>query len=117
VTRDSADRIRDILTRVESIGEAEAMMARAEAEGDSSTVRIAYNSILYDLVVLGEAVRALPDDLRDSEPDIPWRQIVGMRNRLAHEYFRPDLDLVALTIDAPLQNLQAACGRLLRELT
>lgn len=116
MTRDVADRLQDILARVESLRTAEGVMSRAEAAGDSSMMSIAYNSVLYDLIVLGEAVRALPDEVRESEPDIPWRQIVGMRNRLAHEYFRHDFELVALTIDEPVAALREACHRLLRSL-
>lgn len=91
-------------------------MARAESDKDPGATAIALNSILYDLVIIGEAVSALPAPVRDLEPDIPWRQIVGMRNRLTHEYFRPDHDLVALTIDEPLVLLRAACLRIVADL-
>jgi uncharacterized protein with HEPN domain len=38
--------------------------------------------------ILGEAARHLPDDFQTNHPEIPWRQIIGMRNRMVHEYFR-----------------------------
>ena len=107
-----AERLGDILASIQSIADAEELMARAESSGDATTAQIALNSLLYDLVIIGEAVRSLPAGICDAEPAIPWRQIVGMRNRLAHEYFRPDHDLVALTIDEPLEALRTACLRL-----
>lgn len=73
---------------------------------------MAINSILYDLLVVGEAVRSLPEELMALEPTVPWRRIVGLRNRLAHEYFSIDVQVIAGTIDRPLAELHAACLRL-----
>lgn len=117
MTRDPRERVQDILNSIDSIGRGEVLMARAESEKDPEAAAIALNSILYDLVIIGEAVSALPTPVQDREPDIPWRQIVGMRNRLTHEYFRPDFDLVALTIDEPLELLREACLRIVAELS
>ena len=38
--------------------------------------------------ILGEAARHVSDDFRATHPEIPWRQFIGMRNRMVHEYFR-----------------------------
>lgn len=46
------------------------------------------------LGIIGEAVKNLPPDLRSQYPDIPWRRIAGMRDKLIHDYFGVDLDLV-----------------------
>jgi uncharacterized protein with HEPN domain len=46
------------------------------------------------LEILGEAARRVPDDLRAEHGTIPWRQIVGTRNRLIHGYDRVDLDIL-----------------------
>jgi len=40
----------------------------------------------YRIAAIGEATRALPDDLRARHPDIPWRAIYDMRNIIAHDY-------------------------------
>ena len=113
MSRDSHARLSDILSRISAIGDAEHVMTTAEEAGDDALVAVAFDAILYDLVVIGEAVRALPDDLMAQEPGVPWRLIVGMRNHLAHEYFRLRPELVVRTIDLPLRDVAEACARLL----
>ena len=74
---------------------------------------MAFDAVLYNLVVIGEAVNALPPALTAAEPDVPWRDVVDMRNFLSHEYFRVLTHVVRQTIDAPLDQLTGACFRLL----
>jgi len=50
--------------------------------------------VLYHLQIIGEAVNALAPEFRHSFPDVPWSEIIGMRNILVHHYFGIDLDLV-----------------------
>lgn len=47
-------------------------------------------AILHHLTVIGEAITRLSDDLRNRHPEVPWRQIMSVRNRIVHAYF--DLD-------------------------
>jgi uncharacterized protein with HEPN domain len=49
---------------------------------------------LYNIQVIGEAVSKIPDDIKNAEAQIPWMLIKGMRNRLIHEYFGTDLQLI-----------------------
>ena len=49
---------------------------------------------LYNIQVIGEAVSRLPNDIKENEKQIPWQLIKSMRNRLIHEYFGTDLQLV-----------------------
>lgn len=46
------------------------------------------------LAVIGEAVKKLSPELRLAHPDIPWRRMAGMRDKLIHDYFGVDIDLV-----------------------
>lgn len=45
-----------------------------------------YDATLRNIQLIGEAATHVPDDVRESNPDIPWRVIIGVRNRLAHSY-------------------------------
>lgn len=51
------------------------------------------SSVIRQLEVIGETANQLDDDFTISHPEIPWAKIVGMRNRLIHEYNTVDLDL------------------------
>ena len=93
-----------------AIGEARLAEAFLRAsEEDSDIFRVAFNAILYCLVVIGEAVNALPDDVKADGSEVPWGDIVGMRNLLTHEYFRVSARVVMDTLDDPLAELEAAC--------
>ena len=52
------------------------------------------DAIIRKLEVIGEAVANLEDKFKEDYPNIPWQDIADMRNRLIHEYFAVDLDLV-----------------------
>jgi uncharacterized protein with HEPN domain len=55
---------------------------------------MALEACLYNIQVIGEAVSHLPEEIKQQETQIPWVLIKGMRNRLIHEYFGTDLQLV-----------------------
>ncbi|WP_428277715.1 HepT-like ribonuclease domain-containing protein [Candidatus Palauibacter sp.] len=55
-------------------------------------------SVLKAVEIVGEAAAHVSEDTRQAHPDIPWREIVGMRNRLVHVYFDIDLSLVWATV-------------------
>jgi len=59
------------------------------------------------LEIVGEAARFVPNEFRDSHPEIPWREIAGTRNRLIHGYFAVDLDIVWSIIENDLPLLAA----------
>ena len=52
------------------------------------------DACLYNVQVIGEAVSQLPEDVKENNLQIPWASIKGMRNRLIHEYFGTDLQVV-----------------------
>lgn len=55
---------------------------------------MAVEACLYNIQVIGEAVSQLPEDIKENNSQIPWSSIKGMRNRLIHEYFGTDLQVV-----------------------
>jgi uncharacterized protein with HEPN domain len=58
--------------------------------------------IIHHLQIIGEAVRGLSQEFRLSHPNIPWTDIVGMRNILVHHYFGIDKDAVWKVVEDDL---------------
>ncbi|MDS3859657.1 DUF86 domain-containing protein [Thermosynechococcaceae cyanobacterium BACA0444] len=50
-------------------------------------------AVLYEITVIGEVVKRLSGNFRTNHPEIPWRQIAGMRDKLIHDYNQVDLTL------------------------
>jgi uncharacterized protein with HEPN domain len=71
------------------------------------------DAVIRKLEVIGEAVKHVNDATRNRRPDIPWKQIAGMRNRLTHHYFGVDIDLVWRVAERDLPTLKAAVEALL----
>lgn len=65
--------------------------------------------------IIGEAARRISDETRNAAPDIPWRQIIGQRNIIAHEYGRVDHVLLYWTVVEKLPHLVDAIDALLGE--
>jgi uncharacterized protein with HEPN domain len=63
--------------------------------------------------IVGEAAKKLPEEWKNEEASIPWPQIQGFRNALAHEYFHIDERIMWSTIHEDLTPLQVACERIL----
>lgn len=51
-------------------------------------------SFVRSLEIIGEATKNLPDDFRNSHPQVSWKQMAGMRDKLIHEYFGVDYNVV-----------------------
>jgi uncharacterized protein with HEPN domain len=75
------------------------------------------DAVVRNLEVIGEAASRLPAGFRDLHPNIPWRQIVGLRNRIVHAYFDVDLEIVWTISREELPKLTAAIRSLLAETT
>jgi uncharacterized protein with HEPN domain len=114
-TRDEATRLGDILDRISRIESAEAILVKAESNRDWDVAKTAFDAMLYDLLVIGEVVKILDERIKRAYPRIPWREITGMRDILAHEYFRVSSSIVRSTIDLPLADLRAACDTELKK--
>lgn len=71
--------------------------------------------VLHHLQLIGEAARHLSNDTRAQMPDIPWRQVIGMRNALVHGYFDIDTRAVWQVVEDDLSPLRAAVERYLAD--
>lgn len=52
------------------------------------------DAVVRNIEIIGEAVRGVTDQTRRANPAIPWREMAGMRDRVIHDYFRVDLEVV-----------------------
>ena len=110
MSRDVHGRFADILA---AIARCEQYRHRLD-DPDPLVEAMAYDAILRNLAVVGEAVRALPDSIKAADARTPWASIAGLRNIVIHEYFRVDADLIAEIVADELQPLAEAIGRLSR---
>lgn len=72
-----------------------------------------HDALLFQFVVIGEAVKHLASETRESAPDIPWIDIAGLRDLIAHEYFRIDIQRVLEIVERDLPPLEQAVDRML----
>ncbi len=52
------------------------------------------DAVTRNLEIIGEASNRIPEEFKIDHPEIPWRQLIGLRNRIIHEYFGVDLDII-----------------------
>jgi uncharacterized protein with HEPN domain len=115
VSRTPQERLTDISDAATQVGKAVEALERAEADGNDDEAQLAFDALLYRLVVIGEAVKALPAYLLDRHPQIPWREIARLRDLLAHHYYRVDAKVIRRTVESPLADLRNAVAQLITE--
>ena len=104
MSRYDDQRIADITAAIDAIRE---HLTRGDlADG------LIFDAIRVRLIEIGEAVKAIDAGLLATEPDIPWAQIAGMRDQLAHRYFDTSHAIVTETITSDLPELEQAVKRL-----
>src|SRR5262249_32957418 len=72
-------------------------------------------AVVRALEIVGEAARAIPDDVRARYPTIPWREVAGMRDKLIHSYFVVDLKRVWETVKRDLPALRVSVTKMLED--
>ncbi|MFA6531067.1 MAG: DUF86 domain-containing protein [Candidatus Micrarchaeia archaeon] len=88
--RDYLDYFADILDSIEDIENFVSDMKLEEFEKDKKTV----NAVVRSLEVIGEATKNIPDELRGKHPEIPWKRMAMMRDKLIHWYFGVETQIV-----------------------
>lgn len=103
MTRDERERLDDIWEAIQRIRKAVSSGPQTvEAEA------IARDATLYNLVIIGEAVKHLGEEPKARHPDIPWRRIAGLRDLLTHEYLRIEMAAIREIVDRDLGPLERA---------
>ena len=84
------ERIKDILACAENIELFTQGMSLESFSEDPKTIR----AVAFELTTIGESARALPPEVQENYPQIPWDKMQGIRNVLVHEYFRIDEEIL-----------------------
>lgn len=105
MSRRERQRLLDVLASLDAIA---THMTRGHL-----TDGLVFDAVRIRLVEIGETVKALPGELLETEPDLPWSEIARMRDHLAHRYVDTTHAIVASTVQHDLPVLRAAVERLL----
>ncbi|HLL80249.1 MAG TPA: HepT-like ribonuclease domain-containing protein [Ktedonobacteraceae bacterium] len=73
--------------------------------------------VVRQMEIIGEAARAIPQDFKELHPEIPWRQIVAMRNIIAHIYFDINADRIWAVVVDDLPVLKTQVDAVLRDMS
>lgn len=107
--RDYRQQLDDILESISYIKEYLVDMDFAAFANDRKT----QDAVVRNLEVIGEAARALPENIKEKSNFIEWHKIIALRNILIHEYFGVNLELVWDVVQNKLDKLGTVCRDLL----
>jgi uncharacterized protein with HEPN domain len=79
--------------------------------------RLLQDGVVHQMVIIGEAVRAIAPELREKRSDLPWAEMVAMRNILVHRYYEVNLEIVWLVVEQDLPNIKEKVEDILRRLS
>lgn len=104
MSRSDADRLDDIAAAIVSI--------RSHLQHGPLSLEIVTDAVAMRLLEIGEAVKGLSPRLTATESDLPWRDMAGMRDYLAHHYFAANPEIIQVTVDRRLTPLAEAVDRM-----
>jgi uncharacterized protein with HEPN domain len=110
-SRDTIQFLRDIHQMMVHIQDFVIGMTRDQFITDIKT----YFAVVRALEVIGEAAKQVPNEIRKRHPDVPWKQMAGMRDRLIHGYFGIDADIVWETATKLIPELLPLIGNAISE--
>lgn len=96
--------LKDILDAIEKIYE----YTKNLSFEDFSKNSIVVDAVIRNFEIIGEAAKNVPEEIKLSHPDIPWKEMAGMRDKIIHEYFGVDLEIVWETIKSRLNILKGS---------
>lgn len=102
MTRELRDYVDDILNAMAEVREFTVRMDFASFSTDWKTI----NAVVRSPEVTGEASKQIPDEVKEQHPLVPWKYMAGMRDKLSHEYWGVDLEIVWRVVQEELPPLE-----------
>lgn len=109
--RQSIDYLNDIIGAIEKAEAFSCGMTIDEFLADEKTLYATVRAI----EIIGEASKHVPESVRDRYPDLPWKQMSGMRDKLIHAYFGVDATVIWKTIREDIPPIKNALQQVLKE--
>ena len=109
--RNTQDYLQDIVSTIEIAEQFVAGMTFTEFQTDQKTIF----AVTRAIEVIGEAAKYIPPALRDRYPQIPWKSVTGMRDKLIHAYFGVNLEVLWDTIQQDLRALKPVVEQMLQD--
>ena len=110
--RDYGDFVQDILDSINDIGNFIEGMDFEDFIKDKKTIY----SVVRAIEIIGEANKNVPEQIRKKYPDVPWKKMAGMRDRLVHGYFGVDLEILWSTAKEDVPQLRIPVSKVLEDM-
>lgn len=110
--RDHRDYVLDIVNSIKEVESFVGKMSFNKFCSDKKTI----NAVIRSVEVIGEATKKLPASLKDKYPNIPWKNMAGMRDKLIHEYFGVDLEILWMVIKKDLPSIKSDVRNIVKDI-